>query len=119
MLLVIKRESANAVGREKLTFVEHLPQDASQAGLIDDREQATLSSSGGFHAGDVARQVRAIMYKPLHAPTETGQVFKHLRLKRLDGKERNQSDHRMHAHGDVMTVARVQHVIIEAVLFVP
>ena len=80
MFKMMPREGADAVRRQELIFVQHHFQNAAQTIWIDDREQASLFLARQLHAGDVARQIRTIVDKPLHALSEARQTIQHLRL---------------------------------------
>src|SRR5579883_953511 len=119
MLAVIAGEGADAVGREELVLVEHVFQDAAQLVLIDDGKQAAQAAAGRHHAGDVGRQVRAILDEPLEAALETRQALEEFGLQRLDRKQRDEADHGANLHGEVPAVGQAQDVIEEAVFLVP
>ena len=73
MIAVIARERANAVGRQKFIFIEHVSQHAFQAMAVDQREKAARAVVGGF-GFDVLAQAGSVFDEPLHAALEAGQV---------------------------------------------
>ena len=60
LVLVNSRDRSYAVGREKLTLVEHEPQDPAQLILLDNRKQPPFAISRRAHACDILRQVEAV-----------------------------------------------------------
>ena len=68
LLAMDARERADAVGREKFVFIEHVAQHALQPLARRDGQQAVLVPCGqALAVGDVLRQIRAVLEEPLHA----------------------------------------------------
>ncbi len=87
--------------------------------LVGDGEKSALAHPPFAHAGDVRRQVRAVLDKPLQPALEVRQFVQHFRLKSFDGEQRDQPYHRANFHGKVVAIRQIQYVIKEAVFFVP
>ena len=64
-------------------------------------------------------QIRPVLDEPASAASETRQLGRDLRVQHLDGKQRDQTDHRAHAQRNLLSVGQVQHVVIELVGIVP
>src|SRR5438105_9719908 len=68
MLEMIARYRADAVGREKLSLVEQVPQHALQARTRwNGQKHASFGPLLRLHIGDLAGQVPAVLQKPAHA----------------------------------------------------
>src|SRR5438270_841498 len=80
--------------------------------------RAAAVGGGDEQARQTAGQVPAVLQKPFHALAKTGQRLKLLVIEDLDGRQRNEPDHRADAQGNILTV-RVQPVVVEAVGLVP
>src|SRR5215510_9053145 len=57
--------------------------------------------------------------KPIQPLLETGKRLDHVSVKCLDCKQRSQSDCRSYAQRKVTAVWSVQHIVIEAILWIP
>ena len=57
--------------------------------------------------------------EPARATGEPRQLGENLGIQHLDGKQRDQTDHRAHAQRNPLAVGQVQHVVVELVGLIP
>jgi len=112
------RYRSDSIRRQELLLIEHNFQNPSQFVPVHQRQQA-------FHVGrccrrfDMLAEFRQMIEKPLHSPLESRMPVKDFRIKALNGKERDQSNERTHAHRITCSVRQMEHVIVEPVALVP
>src|ERR1022692_119469 len=67
----------------------------------------------------VLRELWPVLEKPARAAPEGRKALHGVRLERRDRKERTETDHRTHAHGEALARRSAHDVVVEAVRVVP
>src|SRR6266481_2997905 len=86
---------------------------------IDDGEESPFAIPWGTHTRDVGCQVAPVLDKPLEPPFEIGEPLQKFGLQCLNREQRNEADHGANLHRLALAIRQVQHVVEEAVLFIP
>src|SRR5712691_1578121 len=113
------RQGPNAIRREELALVQHELENASELISVGDGQQSPLAHALGAHAGKILGEIRTIINEPLKASLEVRQLVQHLRFQRFHREQRNQSHHGADLHRELFAIGQLEHVIEEAVFFVP
>src|SRR6185437_15540620 len=119
MLCVITRERADAVWAEEFIFIQHPGQHTPEFGFVQDRaEPAAFAAEHGW-VMDKCLQLRSyveILFEPVR---EVRIFFAECIFEYTDSAERQQADHRADLQSLTPAVRQLEHVIKEAILFIP
>src|SRR5258706_6185704 len=64
-------------------------------------------------------QVGPVFQEPFKTFVESGHRLKDLFIKDLDGKQRNEPDHRTDFHTDALVIGCVENIVEKAILLIP
>lgn len=116
---VMAGDSANAVGREKFIFIEHVGKQAAQLILANKTEEKHFVFArydGRFNAGD---EIGTVVDEPLAAALKIGVAIEGIGDDGGAAKHRDKSNHGAGAHGETLILAGEEVIVEEAVHFVP
>ena len=105
--------------RKKLLFVQHVSKNGAQTIGAHQAHKLSPFLSRRAHGGDITGEIGTIVDEPIQPALEIRKGFQHVGLDRQHCEQRYQSHGGTHAQRKVIASARMQHIVIKAILLVP
>ena len=119
MIGVITGQRADAVRAEELVLVEHLLQHAAKPGFVEDGGEAAAGDAGFPRVVDIGHQLRTGGDKVAETLTELGILCHQGAIENSGRTQGQEADHGSNLEPLRLAVGQAEHVVEEAILFIP